>query len=270
MGFFSTELPAGDVAVQVDSRHQVGSDHERLSISCCIRGPPIAKARRPTGGARRVSVPLPQVLPTINQGTLQELAARHTTHLGGSQRFRASCEVKAPGRDARRQRTACAWKTYLTALRKDRQLYQQGKLERAVADWGVFREITRPQVDWSKHYLLTNENINPTQELCDHFRNTRVNAEVRDLDAHLEDLVSQLHGVARPLTQTEVLEAVTAGKRRKCVGPDGTSTELLLAIVNHPDGLSGLTDFFQGIIVWCHCYQRLGGHLCPSNCGLLP
>ena len=251
-GIFMAGLAHGGLCVDKGSRASLNSDHEQVLCHCVLKcknvsAAPVRKAA--PGGPRRMTRPLPAVR-EVDQQTLEDLARTCTSNRGGSQRFKASDAVRLLGAVARRSRLPEDWKRYLRELRNERVTWQQGRLEGAASDWKVYREVVKPRHDWSTEYLLRTLAADPTEDIRLHFKQAHVGEGDPGLDDFVRELAHGIHGVgaAEPISEPEVYIAVKDGKRNSAVGQDLVSSELLGALVDLPEGLTGLTSFFQEIL----------------------
>ena len=75
-GSFVANCPARVLHIDMESRHEVGTDHDRVGVQCWLKG--VAPARVQVGGPRVVKGVLPD-LEQVDHLALANLAKAHTT-----------------------------------------------------------------------------------------------------------------------------------------------------------------------------------------------
>ena len=119
-GIFAARCHVTPAQVEKDSRHEIGTDHERVMAEVLLRGVRTRDdSRHKAGGPRKVvSTPPPQ--PHIDDKVLSKLATTHTRPASLGPKFRMSAGTRELQRLAKTEKTAQAWKTYLSGLRREK------------------------------------------------------------------------------------------------------------------------------------------------------
>ena len=129
-GAFTSGHDNIQLVVSADSRHEIGTDHDRVEVMLWLPGGAKQRERVKGGGPRTVkSKP-----PTITQEQLKSLAKTHTRPLSLGCKFRPSAAVGTLRDMAKAGGTAEAWKQYRVALRKEKQCWREKRIEKASSD----------------------------------------------------------------------------------------------------------------------------------------
>ena len=177
-GIFAARCHVAPVQVEKDSRHEIGTDHERVKAWVLLSG--VRRdhqgVKHQAGGPRRVcSTPPPQR--EINEKTLQKLATRHTRPASLGVRFRMSARARELQRNAKIMKTAGAWKIYLGNLRREKDAWKAGRVEQAAADWGTFKQLCRSRKGWMEGFMVASQSDTPEQDVVKHFTDVFHDAE---------------------------------------------------------------------------------------------
>ena len=247
-GMFCARCLTLPLRIHTDSRHEVGTDHERIAGEIVFRGKRVRQAKVAVGGPRQLtSVPPPQS--EINDEKLADLAKQHTKMASLGPKFRMSDEARRLPGVAKTQRTPQAWKDYLSRLRGDKQQWKAERVERAAYDWGAYKQMTRNRVSWAEGYMISSTSEDPEREIVKHFKEVFHDADRVETVQQLQEIAQAVEApVVTPFTCREVVVAFHQGKRGKAVGPDGVSLELLLALIENPLTLDAFVSYFNGIL----------------------
>ena len=176
---------------------------------------------------------------------------------------------------AKQGRTAEAWKQYRVALRKEKEQWREGRINRACADWGVYKTLTKPKRQWGEQYMATVDAEDPIGQIQEHFETVFHGKQAEGEMLQLESLIQSIKSsdTSERFSVDEVARAIKKGKRGKAVGPDGVCTELLQAMTHDPTTLQAITDFFNGILTsgeipldWDRSIATLLPKVVPPTC----
>ena len=237
--------------VEQDSRHEIGTDHERVAAGLLLREGVRRNmsAAQHSGGPRKVvSDPPPQTV--ITEQVLQDLAAKHTQPASMGPRFRMSRHTRALQHEAKSTKTASAWKAYLASLRREKDEWKAERVERAAQNWGTYKQLCRKKSGWSEGYMLASQSETPEYDVVQHFTDVFHDARRPNTVSALHAMAAEIQVDSPPLfTAEEVREAFLAGKKCKAVGPDGVPLELLLALMNDECTLQSFVSYFNNILL---------------------
>ena len=248
---FSTLPKTSGLRVLRDSRHIVGTDHE-LVILDVVGESPRPRKQRQARGPRDLCLPpdLGALRDSpITQQVLQEWS-RSCTKPKSKPKFRLSPVAKELSRQAKRTRTAIAWKAYQHRVRQEHSDWQAQLAAQACSNWDTFKHVKharKSQKVWAEG-LARHRNDDPHKAVLDHFRETFHKHGKEVEQQPFQHLVRGISGVSAPLTCQEVIRAVTAGKNGRCPEPDNVPVELLKSICQQPRGPELLTQFYQNIL----------------------
>ena len=204
---------------------------------------------------------------TITQDSLKALARTHTKPLSLGNKFTPSAAVATLKDMAKAGRTAEAWKKYRSELRREKEAWREGRIERACADWGLYKTITKPKKQWGELYMATVEAEDPVKQITDHFEQVFHSAQDEQEMEKLEGLIDALGGERQGhwFTQDEVARAIAKGKRGKAVGPRNTHGAPS-STLQDPTTLEAITSFFNEVLA----SGRVPEHWNRSVTSLLP
>ena len=230
------------------SREQVGTDHDRVEAVFVLKGDRAKRVQ--AGGPRIVHCKLPAVS-AVTQATLETLSQQCAKPANLGPKFRASAATKTLGEMARHSNRPDDWKTYLSTLRKEKQQWKGERIERASADWKLYKSLTKSKQAWGDEYMARAEGMDPVEDIEVHFRNVFHDQGVGDVAAQLERVVA---GVVEgksmtPFTEAEVAKAIMQGRSGRAVGPDMVPVEVLKSMAECSSSLAALKDFFTGILL---------------------
>ena len=249
-GAFASGQDVMQIVIKEGSRLEVGTDHDRVEMDVGLPGGGTSVGKKNRGGGPRVVVSEPPPQQHISQHCLKQLACKHTRPLSLGPSFRPSPATTVLKEMAKEGQTAEAWKTYRVALRKEKAQWRETRIEKACADWRLYKALTKPKKQWGEQYMASADTEDPVGQIKEHFESIFHGKEAEEEMKQMEDLMSKLGGGrdTEPFTEEEVARAIGKGKRGKAVGPDGVSTELLQALTRDPVSLLAVTEFFNGIL----------------------
>ena len=105
----------------------------------------------------------------INEETLAELAKTHTRPASLGPKFQMSAVTRQLREQARRDKTAAAWKHYLSTLRNEKEEWKSRRLERASQDWKTYKQLTKTKISWAEGCMAACEAEDPEGEIVKHF-----------------------------------------------------------------------------------------------------
>ena len=249
-GVFAARCHVTPVQVERDSRHEVGTDHERVRAWLLLRGPRrgLVGAKHRAGGPRSVcSVPPPQT--SIDESALQRLAAVHTKPASLGPKFRMSTHARDLQRSARALKTAGAWKTYLSSLRREKDAWKTRRVEEAATNWGGYKQLCRKPKSWMEGYMVASQSETPEQDVVKHFADVFHDAERPDTIQALHDMVGEIAvRDIHPFSSEEIRESFLTGRTCKAVGPDGVPLEMLQIMMNDESTLESFVSYFNAIL----------------------
>ena len=258
-----------------NSRHIIGTDHDRIRVRVPRLVPPAHPRARHHGRGPRHLCGCPRLPPALSQDQLQTMAKQFTKPYK-RESFRLSTSTKLLGATARLRKTPEAWKAYNRAARLEHQQWQNTRVERACADWTLYREHhhRRKQQFVSTHGLASGHLEDPAHAVARHFEQCMYDP-LSQMERELRRLASMMPGRSPPLTTSEVKAAVSKGRARKCPGPERVPNELLHYLANDDRGLLLLTDFYQKVFddelfseEWDHAMVSLLSKVeCPDKPG---
>ena len=231
------------------SRLQVDTDHDRILFTGTVTGPGRAKVKARAGGALQVTRPPPPTTDVSPDG-LAALARQHCKPASLGEKFRASAATRTFREIAKAGRDAESWKRYLTQLRMEKEEWKGARIERASADWGLYKTLTKNKTSWGDEYMMACGSDNPVEDIKAHFE------EVFH-DASQGDIHQELAGVAETLalgaevqlfSAAEVRRAVLSGKNGKATGPDCVPTELLKVMMENDTSVTAFQEYFNDIL----------------------
>ena len=154
------------------------------------------------------------------------------------------------GEMAREGRTAQAWKQYLAAPRREKDLWKGERVAAASRDWKTYKALTKPKRAWGDEYMLASDSAQPVRDIKDQFETVFHDSGRQDVEGELKRMVAGMceGKEITPFTPDEVRLAVLQGKRGKAVGPDGVPIELLQKIVRDDASCTALTMYFNQIL----------------------
>ena len=249
-GCFAARCHITPVQVEKDSRHEVGTDHERVSARVLLR-----KGRRTctqdkhqAGGPRRVcSTPPPQE--ELTETILQSLAQKHTKPASLGQGFKISVATRALQREAKLLKTTGAWKLYLTSLRREKDEWKASRVNKASQDWGTYKQLSRTRKGWVEGLMVASQSETPEQDVVQHFTEVFHDAGQPDTVQNLCVIADEIRVEAVvPFSPEEVRQAFLEGKKCKAVGPDGVPLEMLLTLVQDECTLQSFVSYFNSIL----------------------
>ena len=247
-GIFVTGNDRRHVNIAEGSRHELGTDHDRVEMLLDIRASNAKRdGRVGAGGARVVCRDIPPQQ-TVNQQTLQQLAQKYTKPVSLGGKFKASAAVDTLKDIAKAGKDARSWKDYRAALRKEKEAWRGDRILRASTNWGVYKSLTKPRKQWGEQYMAAAVSEDPVQDIKDHFKEVFHNEKQSESMEHLEGLLQGIRCEGWvPFTDAETKDAIMKGKRGKAIGPDRVPTELLQSLCADATSLSAITSFFNGI-----------------------
>ena len=166
-GVFARGLQTTRVHILEGSKTMNGSDHNQIRVELALRamGGKVACKR---GGARVLAGELP-TFPEVNQHILQQAAKRFTKPKPKQPKFVCGAAARTLRDIARASQAPTDWKAYQLQMKRDRQQWKQEKLEQAVRDWGVYRQLTRHNKSRADSFLSNADNADPIRSIHDHF-----------------------------------------------------------------------------------------------------
>ena len=223
-----------------DSSKELGTDHDCLRVSTGIMGQKDAKPRIVSGP--RVIKSSPELTDHLDQHILRALAAEHTQRPSVA-RFRDDNVTKVYFRVAKKSKKAADWKR---ALRSRQKLYQEWKEKRiteAVAgNWQLLKDCRpTPHKGWESKLAESLHPSDPHEALHAHYQS------VFHSGATIEQR-SRSPPRSQDITDSELEFALNQGRKRRSVGHDGVSLELLQAIANNPSGKRQLLHWYNTIL----------------------
>ena len=242
-GILYKHATCSQMLIEVDSYKQIGGDHDRVYTSLSLRkikGPVLPPTTRP----RYVTGQLPS-LPYLDQDTVEALATTYTRPKRGTQ-YKDPPHVKTCYQIAKQSNLAEDWKRAHKLRREARDIWKKDKLERAATgSWKDFRE-SKPQVglEWAVHYadVAAEQAKDPLKWTTEHFRTLFRSPQPRQVPPWTKG-----EHPGTPFTQDELEEAVEKGKKGKSVGMDGTSAELMTALVRDEVTKFALLEWMERI-----------------------
>ncbi|CAE6963578.1 unnamed protein product [Symbiodinium sp. CCMP2592] len=221
--------------VHVDSCHVLGTDHELLQGELELsKGE--ATRRAPT--APRVWRGGVTLIEHLDQPTLVHLARRCTVPAKG-RGYKDPREVKEAVARARLLRTKASWCAVRSLRKNARKVWETQRVERASqGDWGAFRDV-KPKIQsgW-QHSFANAQVLDPHTVIHDHLQSVYQGRGVKPNKGVYE-------GEVTAFSEEELRVALSQMKRCKSVGVDGTSTELLQALVEVDGGCTHLLEFMN-------------------------
>ena len=270
-GAFIANAACRQIHIEQESRHEVGTDHDRVAVQAWLRGEALARV---VVGGPRVMKSVPPAVDSVDHQTLVQLARTHTkpASLGG--KFKASAAVNTLRDMAKRSRSAENWKRYLGQLRREKTAWKGERLHQAARDWKTYRYFTKKKRSWGDEFMAKCEHEDPVQHVAMRFKEVFQDQRVASIEGTLftttQNLVRNRQVV--PFVGAEVRAAILKGKNGKAVGPDLIPVELLKSMVDSPVSLHSLTAFFNDILrtgnapkEWDVSIATLIPKLCPPG-----
>ncbi|CAE7029602.1 Pol [Symbiodinium sp. CCMP2592] len=235
--FVGKRVSCRQVVIHVDSYLCAGTDHEIVEGSFAFATPKVRT--RHDSQPRVVHGDLPQ-LDYLDQRVLEGLARDYTKPKQG-QGYRDPPEVKKAFREAKQPRTAALWKNALKLRKVARQHWEKDRLARAArGDWAVFKSLKRPkQVGWDVAFAEC-QTGDPHELIHQHLASV-----YEGVDLPQEEPWT---GSVAAFTAHELRVAVGQMKKGKSVGVDGTSAELMSAVLEAPGGETHLLEFYNRVL----------------------
>ncbi|CAE7265287.1 lolT1 [Symbiodinium sp. CCMP2592] len=225
--------------VHVDSCHVLGTDHELLQGELELMKGEAAR-RAPT--APRVWKGGVDLIKYLDQATLVQLASRCTKPAQG-RGYRDPPDVKEAVARARLLRTKASWCTVRSLRKNARKVWESQRVERASqGDWGAFKDAKpKTHAGW-QHSFADAQELDPHTVVHDHLQAVYQGRGVKPNKGVYE-------GDVTVFSEKELRDALSQMKRGKSVGVDGTSTELLQALVDVEGGFTHLLEFMNRTLV---------------------
>ena len=129
-GAFVTGPGGARLHIQVNSRREIGIDHDRVEMVVGLAGKGGPRGKRGNAGGPRAVSTQPPPQSAINQHALKTLATKHTKPLSLGDKFRPSAATTTLRDMVKAGRTAEAWKKYRSELRNSRRLAPTGGFTR--------------------------------------------------------------------------------------------------------------------------------------------
>ena len=245
-GAFCSQMAVGCLTIMESSRHEIGTDHDRVEVVVTIKGKTIKRVR--AEGPRVVCRGLPQ-LQQVTQSKLEELAGSCTKPASLGPKFVASAATKTLGEMARFSKQADDWKNYPSTLRKEKMAWKAQRIENASSNWGLYKALTKNKKAWGDDYMARAHVEDPAGDLCKHFHKVFHDDEVKGARQQLDAITSGITNGKTfvPFSRGEVVEAVLKGKNGKAVGPDLVPNEVLKSMVDDDMSVEALRAFYNDI-----------------------
>ena len=190
-GMFCARCRGSPLAIHSSSRHEIGTDHERITGEILLRGRRVKQAKVSMGGPRQLlSTPPPQ--PMLDDQILAKLAQQHTGVASLGPKFRMSGEVRRLRGVAKANKTPQAWTSYLSQLRREKQQWKAARIEQAAYDWGAYKQMTRNRVSWTEGYMLSSTAEEPEREIVAHFKGVFHDADRVETVQQLQELAQHM------------------------------------------------------------------------------
>ena len=256
-----------------ESRHEVGTRHDRIELEVTVRKQKGDRKKFQAGGPRVVARPIPTQT-EISQHQLEAIAQKYTKPLSLGPRFAASVATRELQDLAKQHKTAEHWKTYLAALRKEKQAWKEDRLQKAVDDWKMYKRLTKPSKPWGDDYMMRADTVDPVGDIGNCFTKVFHDPQQCQMQSELRNMAEGLKcdGDVCPFTTEEVAESIAEGKRGKATGPDAIPTEMLQHMCADPVSLNALTSFYNGLLVtgstpdsWDHSISTLIPKITPPG-----
>ena len=184
-GAFGNLATATCLEIMEQSRHEIGTDHDRVEMTLVIKGEAVKRVR--AGGPRVLCRDLPQMT-RITQQRLEQIAQTCTKPASLGPKFVASEAVKTLGQMARFSRSAGDWKIYLSALRKEKTTWKGERLEQASQNWGLYKALTKKKKAWGDDYMARAREEDPVSSISHHFDRVFHDNEVEGVREQLEEV----------------------------------------------------------------------------------
>ena len=270
-GAFTSNSPDRTLTIEEGSRHEIGTDHERIALQGWVRGD--AAARVVVGGPRVVKGRLPD-MHRVDQHTLGCLAKQYTKPASLGPKFKASAAVNTLRDIARHSKAAEDWKTYLHHLRREKSEWKGERVQKAAGDWKSYKYLTKQKKAWGDEFMAKCEHADPVAHVVDYFSDVFHDKRVPDIARTLHHVTENIVGEGRctPFSDLEIRQAIQQGKNGKAVGPDLVPVELLKSMVESPVTMRSLALFFNHIlqtgetpVEWDSSLASLIPKLCPPG-----
>ena len=247
-GAWAKGLQCSALDIREGSKTMAGSDHNQVEVAFVLAGEVTKKTQR-RGGPRQLVAEVP-TMHVVTQKALQEVSARVTAPKPKRPQFRCSAAANTLRAVAKRSQAPNDWKAYQKQMRRGREEWNNGKLERALHDWDEYKELAKKKRPWADSYLTQTAAADPTEDMRSHFQQVLQEKEHLDVDAKLEEIKNTVPlGERRPVTMDEVRRAVALGKGGKAVGEDGISNEVLKAMMRNDISVEAMAKFFTEILI---------------------
>ena len=232
-------IARAQLQVHVDSHIVLGTDHELLEGTCRIRkGTPTrrfsTKPRVWKGGIDRVE--------GLDQQVLVDLA-RRCTRVARGLAYQDPPEVKEAVKQAKLLRSKEAWCRVRGFRKQARKQWEADRLSRASqGDWAALKGCKPPKQTGWEHAFAEAQQGDPHTAVHNHLEQVYKGDGVAPNDGVFP-------GASTGFDHEELRVALGQMKTGKSVGVDGTSAELLKALVELPGGADHLLEFMTRTLV---------------------
>ena len=233
----NARVRTGSVVVATDSYQVIGTDHEFLAGKVFLHTSQPGYKRFDTRPRYVRGEPEIQM---VDQEALCQMA-KSCTRPKSTSAYKDSVEVRGAFREARRVKTAAAWKAAFKKRNECRKAWEEGRLTQAAeGNWVELRRARHVNGVWETGFAEATEG-QPHQVIHQHL------AAVYAGDPLPRWEPKHVEGV-EPFSMTELHEACARGGRGKSVGADGIPHKLLVYVAQHHEGGPKLLAWFNRIL----------------------
>ena len=233
---------AYDSTIHVDSYMRVGSDHDAVSQLVYFRQRGGRASHKVATRPRTVKAGEIQPLEVMSQQDLEGLAAKYTKPWA-SQAYEDPPDVKVLYQMARAGMQSEDWKKAHRGRAAARRRWREDHVAAACrGNWGSYRVgVKKGATGWEDEFAnAMPEDKNPHEEIHNHLQSIYQGTPLKALEGEVESVPD--------FTVEELRAALTKGQRRKSVGRDKVSHELLVEIGNRDDGAKLLVEWINRIL----------------------
>ena len=244
------QVSMGEVHVDPEARHRVGSDHALLTASAFLARTPTKwlQSSRP----RFVHRELPST-PLVDVNDIADLVATHTKPFP-SKAYRDPDQVREAIRQAKVEKTPTSWKKVHKLRKLARHEWEAQRISSILqGDWSQYRERKRQlskRSGWWGALLERCGEEELTQQTREHLADKLCGPDAHVWDEQLDGFLARVE-VERdwmPFTLQDVQEQLGRMKKGSSVGPDGIGVDLLRHIAGHSVLAQDLVDIVNHIV----------------------
>ncbi|CAE7462428.1 pol [Symbiodinium sp. CCMP2592] len=242
----------GQVYIDPDRRHTIGTDHATLHFDIFRLGPHAKSVWGNDSRARWVTSQLPNT-EIVDEDDIIALARQHTKPRS-SLAYRDTQEICNLIAHAKQTGSKVAWKAVHRARRQARRKWQDDRLSNILTgDWEKFRQLqnekSRKKGWWGK-MLDDQSSKDLTRNVKEHLSVKMFDASDTHWDERLQARIDNVR-MSSPYLPFNIMNVRTELQEMRCrsaVGPDGIGVHLLREIANHDHLSTQLVDLVNHIV----------------------